>query len=104
MVITVETRAVTVIRINRRQTVTIFCDICQKPIPHFSVFHAAAAMKLSETAIFRLAERGLVHSTENVAGSLLICGDSLAALAKEINADTGEPEGRHLPAINEVRL
>ncbi|HEV8593832.1 MAG TPA: hypothetical protein VGQ55_17140 [Pyrinomonadaceae bacterium] len=77
MEITVETRAVTVIRINRRQTVTIFCDICRKPISHFSVFHAAAAMRLSETAIFRLAENGQVHSTENAAGSLLICGNSL---------------------------
>jgi hypothetical protein len=85
MEITVETHAVTVIRINRRQTVTIFCDICRKPISHFSVFHAAAAMKLSETAVFRLAERGRVHSMENSTGSLFICGNSLTSLTREIN-------------------
>lgn len=98
MEITVETHAVTVIRINRRQTVTIFCDICRKPIFHFSVVHAAATLRLSETTIFRLSESGRLHSTENVGGSLLICSDSLATLAKQIGADTDESQDLHLSA------
>ena len=52
---------------------------------YFSVSRAATVLGFSETAIFRLAESGKVHSSENAVGSLLICSDSLLRLDKEIS-------------------
>jgi hypothetical protein len=52
---------------------------------YFSVSRTAAILGFSETAIFRLAESGEIHSLENAAGSLLICGNSLLAVNDEIS-------------------
>jgi hypothetical protein len=80
--ITIETDEITIIRVSRRQTTIVFCPVCRALLRHFSVARAAAFLKISETAIFRLVEGGQVHSTETAAGALLICGNSLATRAK----------------------
>ena len=78
--ITIETHETTIIRVSTRQTANAFCEICRTTHKHFSVRRAAAVLRLSETAIFRLVEGGKVHSTENAAGALLVCSNSLATL------------------------
>ena len=42
---------------------------------------AAAILRRSETAIFRLVESEQIQATENAQGSLLICGNALSVLA-----------------------
>jgi hypothetical protein len=78
--ITIETHETTIIRVSMRQTVNAFCEICRTTHKHFSVRRAAAILRLSETAIFRLVEDGQVHSTENAAGALFVCINSLSAV------------------------
>jgi hypothetical protein len=78
--ITIETHETTIIRVSTRQTANAFCEICRTTHKHFSVRRAAAILRLSETAIFRLVEDGKIHSTETVGGRLLVCGNSLAAM------------------------
>jgi hypothetical protein len=78
--ITIETHETTIIRVSTRQTANAFCEICRTTHKHFSVRRAAAILRLSETAIFRLVEDGKIHSTETAAGRLLVCGNSLAAM------------------------
>ncbi|HEY0461439.1 MAG TPA: hypothetical protein VGC97_20050 [Pyrinomonadaceae bacterium] len=78
--ITIETHEITIIRLHTYQSTTVFCRRCRARLKHFSVARAAAVLKISETAIFRLVEDGQVHSTETAAGRLLVCGNSLAAL------------------------
>ena len=81
--ITIETHEITIIRVGTHQTTTVFCAECRTRLKHFSVARAAAVLKISETAIFRLVEGGQVHSTETAAGRLLVCGTSLAALIED---------------------
>ena len=81
--ITIETHEITIIRVNARQTTTVFCDVCRTRLGHFSVARAAAVLKISETAVFRLVENRQIHSTETAAGALLVCSNSLAALAED---------------------
>lgn len=78
-----ETSELTVVRIRRSQTVLASCPRCNAKVSHFSVIRAAAILQISETAVFRLAESGTVHSSETAAGALLICGISISELAKE---------------------
>lgn len=78
--ITIETHETTIVRVNTRQTITVFCEICRAARKHFSVRRAAALLRLSETAIFRLVEDRQVHSTETAGGALFVCGNSLSAL------------------------
>jgi len=66
-----------IVRVDRRQTHIEFCEFCGVQIMHFSISQATALLGLSETAIFRLAQSGEVHSLENATGSLLICSNSL---------------------------
>ena len=77
-----ETHELTIIRFRQSRS-RIFCETCAAHVSHLRVGQAALALSLPETAIFRLAESSQIHSTETVAGSLLLCGNSLAAL-KEI--------------------
>lgn len=81
--IRIETHELTVIRVRRSQTATVFCSLCQLKVLHLTVARAAAALQLSETAVFRLVEGGSVHSTETRSGALLVCSNSVAALAAE---------------------
>lgn len=76
--VTTETHELTIIRFGHQQTQQ--CSFCGTAVAHVRVTHAASALSLSETALFRLAESGQIHSIETAAGSLLLCGNSLAAL------------------------
>lgn len=77
-----ETHELTIIRVRRGQTVSAFCPLCEQVVLHFTITSAAAALGVSETAIFRLVEGGTIHSTETAAGALLVCGNSISALGK----------------------
>jgi hypothetical protein len=81
--ITIETHEVTIIRFGTRQTTNVFCTACGTNLKHFSVARAAAVLKISEAAVFRLVEDGQIHSTETAAGALLVCSNSLSALANK---------------------
>ena len=79
----IETHELTVVRVNRSQVRTIFCSVCRENTQHFSVSRAASAMALSESAVFRLAESGEIHSTEETVGPLWICANSFSVLNDE---------------------
>jgi hypothetical protein len=80
--ITMETHETTVIRFGQGQTI-IFCESCEANTRHLSIVQAVSILRLSEPAISRLAGDKQIHSTQNADGLLLLCGKSLAALAKE---------------------
>lgn len=84
-----ETHELTVIRIRRSQAVSAFCQKCNAEVLHLTVARAAVVLRISETAVFHLAEGDSVHSLENEAGALLICGNSVSALTKR-NFTEGE--------------
>jgi len=79
-----ETHELTIIRLRQSQMVTIFCPFCRREVLHLTVARAAAALRMSETAVFRLVESGTIHSSETVSGALLICGNSVSEFANEI--------------------
>ena len=87
--ITMETHELTIIRFSRSQK-RFFCETCAAHVSPLKVGQAALALSLSETAIFRLSESGQIHSAETTAGSLLLCGKSLAALAEELTISDKE--------------
>ena len=80
----------TVIRVRRNRATDIFCRECRENTAHFRIAQAAPVLKLSEAAVFRLAEFGQIHSTETAAGALLVCGNSLTVWAQKINFIGGE--------------
>ena len=86
--IVIETHETTIIRFRTRQTATAFCDFCRETLPHFSARRAAAVLRLSEFAVFRLVESGRLHSSENARGELFICGNSITGAADDINHET----------------
>lgn len=85
-----ESHELTVIRVRRSQTVTAFCALCEKKVRHLSVARAAAVLRLSETAVFRLVESGAVHSMETASGRLYLCGNSVSELGKGIRVTESE--------------
>ena len=80
--IRIETHELTVIRVRQSQSVTVFCPFCELQALHLTVARATAVLQISETAVFRLVEGGTVHSIETRSGTLLVCSNSAAALAK----------------------
>lgn len=64
-----------------------FCAVCRQRAPHLSIAQAVAALSLSEKTIFRLVEKGAIHSFESEEGFLRLCAGSLAAFAREPKAD-----------------
>ena len=75
-----ETREITTISFRRNRPATIYCQPCHAETLHLTVSEAAAILRFSEFAIFRLVETNQFHSTETAAGLTLVCGNSLAAL------------------------
>lgn len=75
-----ETREITTISLKRNLSKTFFCQPCRSDALHLTVSEAALILKFSEIAIFRFVETDQLHSIETVAGIILICGNSLAAL------------------------
>src|SRR5438270_6773127 len=84
--IRIETHEKRIIRVNRQQAQATFCKACDAKVTYLSVSRAAAVLSFSETAIFRLAESGRIHSIENSDGSLMVCGDSLLTVFNELGA------------------
>jgi hypothetical protein len=87
-----ETHELTVIRVHRSQSVTVFCEQCEVNVRHLSVARASAVLAVSETRVFRLVESGAVHWLETPAGSLLVCGNSISLLAKKTVFKEGEKQ------------
>lgn len=86
-VIKFEKHELTIIRVRRSQTVTVFCAVCREKVLHLSVTRASAALGVSETAVFRLVESGTVHSMETASGALFVCGNSVSVLAKQVGSE-----------------
>ena len=78
-----ETHEITTISFIQKRSATIFCPSCRAETLTLTVAEAAAVLKFSEFAVFRLVETNQIHSIETTAGNLLVCGKSLAALAQE---------------------
>ena len=85
-----ETHELTIIRVRRSQAVSAFCTLCEQAVLHLTIARAAAALGVSETAVFRLVESGTVHSIETDSGALLVCGNSVLGLAKAKKNFEGE--------------
>jgi hypothetical protein len=81
-----ETHELTVIRQQGVQS-EHFCGVCEAAVVHLRVAPAAAMLSLPETAVFRLAESGQIHSTETPAGVLMLCGNAIAFFVKELSND-----------------
>jgi len=64
-----------------------FCEICQEEVMHQRVAQAAISLSLPETAVFRLAESGQIHSAETPRGALMLCSKAIAFLVKELSND-----------------
>ena len=99
----IETRQRTVIHINRpRGSEEGLCTQCRTQVAHFNINSAASILGISETAAFRLADAGQLHSLETSSGSLFICRNSLALVAAQMNnyrnghenTLTGEEDGK----------
>ena len=80
-VITVEAFQRTVVY-SRRKTKIARCEQCAAKTVMLALNEAAAVLRIPAREIFRLAECGQMHSTETDEGLLMLCGNSLAALAK----------------------
>jgi len=78
-----ETHEITTISFRRNRSATIFCQSCNTETLHLTVAGAALVLRFSEFAIFRLVETNQIHSIETAAGMMLVCGNSLTALARE---------------------
>jgi len=73
-----ETHEITTIRFKQNQPeMSLYCQSCQTETPHLTVREAASVLKISEFTIFRFVETNQIHSIENAAGFILICGNSL---------------------------
>ena len=90
MKIRVETHETTIIRFRRKRR-RVFCRRCDEEVFHLRVAEAAAALSFSEKSVFRLAEADRLHATENADGQLLLCANSLAALAR-CQKSPGDPD------------
>ena len=78
-----ETREITTISFRRGFSAAGFCQSCNAETRHLTVLEAAAILKISEFAVFRLIQTGQVHSTENADRRLLLCANTLLILAEE---------------------
>ena len=73
-----ETHEITTIRFGQTQSATSFyCQSCQTETLHLTVREAVSVLKISESTIFRFVETNQIHSIEDAAGFILICGNSL---------------------------
>ena len=80
--IRLETHELTIVRFNPNQK-HAYCPVCRTHTPQMSVAESVSVLSMTETAIFRLAESGHIHSRETADGLLRLCGNSLAALASD---------------------
>jgi hypothetical protein len=78
-----ETREITTISFRRNRSATAYCQTCETETLHLTVAEAASILNVSEFAMFRFVESSRIHSIENAAGIMLVCGASLPVLTKE---------------------
>lgn len=64
-----------------------FCDGCDRPVRWLVPEEAMLLAKTSLREIFRLIESGEIHFIESKKGFLLVCAESLAALASSIEKE-----------------
>ena len=75
---TIETHQVLVVR-SSSETTHCFCPDCQLVVRAVVAGQAAAIAGVSERAVNRWVELGLIHFMETPAGQLLICVSSIPA-------------------------
>ena len=75
--ITIETYESTTVRIQERQTESLFCGACRLNTTHLTVSAAASSSGLSITGILDLAKTGQIHFAGGENGEPLICINSL---------------------------
>ena len=80
--ITLETHETTIIRF-RQTNAAAYCAECQRHTSHLSVAQAVSVLSLSESAVLCLAKDKKIHSSRTADAALLLCSNSLAALAQE---------------------
>lgn len=83
--IELETHELTIIRVQRSQTITAFCRKCEQEVLHLTIARTAAVLQISEKEVFHLSEKEKVHSLETTAGVLLVCGNSISVLSNKNN-------------------
>jgi hypothetical protein len=76
-IITIETWQTTIL--HRRQTKTVWCEMCEAKVEMLSPAHAALISNADERVIFRRIEDGELHFAEISNGQILICSRSLKA-------------------------
>lgn len=75
--ITVETERLWVVARGGGRRAEGWCGACRARVPMLGAEEAAALSGLGQRAIFRLVEVGRLHFTEDPAGALLVCLNSL---------------------------
>jgi len=80
-----ETHELTIIR-PLQTGASLFCEICGSHIAHFRIGQTASVLSISETAAFRLAENGLIHSNETPFGTLMLCVNSITVIARQLRS------------------
>jgi hypothetical protein len=73
-----ETHEITKVSFRNGFSAGVLCEVCGIDTLHLSISEAASILQSSESAILQFAQTNQVHSVENAAGSLLVCGNSLA--------------------------
>jgi len=81
--ITVETERLLVIRRSPR-TVDRWCHACRAEVKMIGIDEAAAIARISQRAVFHLAETGEIHFMETAGGQALFC---LSSLSKQRSRD-----------------
>lgn len=76
--ITIETRSLTIIRINGAHY-SVHCQHCRQTVTAFAPEQIAKALQLELAEICRRVETKHIHLTDNGRGTALICGNSVGA-------------------------
>ncbi|MEK6280727.1 MAG: hypothetical protein AABN95_10275 [Acidobacteriota bacterium] len=74
--ITIQTRRVLIVR-RPSGTTRLQCHHCGPSVEMLPAGEAAAVTSFTERAVFQLAEKGHLHSTETPDGRLFVCLNSL---------------------------
>lgn len=86
----VETERTYVLR-SRGSARPVWCAACGAEAEAAPVAEAAARARLGEMAVYRLAESGALHVSEDEGGRVLVC---LNSLARFTGHETGGTDGR----------
>ena len=73
-----ETHEIIKVSFKRNDSAIFFCLPCQAETLHLTISEAISIFRLTELAVLQLVGTNPAHSITNAAGSLLVCGNSLA--------------------------